>query len=400
MTDPRSAPPSNWTARDRRATVAVATQFAVNGAFFASLLPRLPELRDELGVSTETVGLLLTAAAASGVVSSITCARVIARYGTRLVLFAGGVLIALALVGVGLATAWPAALVALAVMFAVDVYVDVAMNMQASWLSARRAKPMMNRVHGLWSLGSVAGGLVAGALAGSTVSLQTHLVAAALVLVVISSVVATQVLPVDEVHADEPPPDGAAPGRRITTRGLMVRLFIAGLAAVTIEVASMNWAAFRVTDDLGGTGATGALAFAAVMAGGTMIRFAGDHLSHLIGDARFTAGSAVVAMVGLVAAAVVDVPALVVAAFLVAGMGIATLTPRLYDMAARASGGTAAGLGWLTAGMRIATMATPAAVAALATGTSVGAAIALAGVTAGVLFLAATANLITDQRRA
>lgn len=240
---------------------------------------------------------------------------------------------------------------------------------------------------------------MAGALAGSAVSLQTHLVAAAGLLVVISSLVATQVLPVDEVHVEKAAPD-EAPGRRITPRGLMVRLFIAGLAAVTIEVASMNWAAFRITDDLGGASSTGALAFAAVMAGGTIIRFAGDHLSHILGDARFTAGSAALAMVGLVAAAVVDVPALVVGSFLLAGMGIATLTPRLYDMGARAGSGTAAGLGWLTAGMRIATMATPAAVAALATRTSVGVAIAAAGVAAGVLFLAATANIITDQRRA
>ena len=43
-----------------------------------------------------------------------------------------------------------------------DVLVDVSMNMQASWLSARRHTPVMNRLHGLWSLGTVVGGRTGG----------------------------------------------------------------------------------------------------------------------------------------------------------------------------------------------------------------------------------------------
>ena len=407
-----SAPPI-WSRRDSRATAAVAVQFAVNGAFFASLFPRLPELRDQIEVSTEAIGVLLTVSAASGVVASLTSARLIARFSTRTVMFAGGVVIGLALVGVGVSSTWAAAALALAVMFAVDVYVDVAMNMQASWLSARRARSIMSRVHGLWSLGSVLGGLGAGALAGAAVSLRAHLIGAAVILVVVSSVLATQLLPVDEVHrhdeADPPldPNDASRPGRSgsaavrdRTARSLMARFFLAGLAAVVIEVAAMNWAAFRITDDLGGAESTGAIAFAAVMAGGTLSRFLGDHLAHRFGAERFTSVSAVVAMVGLVAAAVVGTPALVVTAFLVAGLGTAALTPRLYDLAARAGGGTASGLGWLTAGMRIANMVTPVAVAAMATGTSVGTAIAIAGVAAGLLFIGATANPDAFRARA
>lgn len=412
MSEPDGAPTGARTAGDRRATVAVAIQFAVNGAFFASLFPRLPELRDQIDVSTEGVGVLLTVSAASGVVASLTSSRVISRFSTRTVLFAGGLVIGVALLCVGFSSTWITALVALAVMLAADVYVDVAMNMQASWLSARRTRSMMSRVHGLWSLGSVVGGLGAGALAGAAVSLRAHLVGAAVVLAVISSVIATQLLPVDEVHCDASEPDadpadpadpvtaaaGADPGRRRMARSLMARFCVAGLAAVVIEVAAMNWAAFRITDDLGGAESTGAYAFAAVMAGGTLARFVGDHLAHRYGNERFTSVSALVAVIGLVAAAVVGTPALVVAAFLVAGLGIAALTPRLYDLAARAGGGTAAGLGWLTAGMRIANMVTPVGVAAIATGTSVGTAIAVASVSAGLLFLGATANLDRSQR--
>ena len=68
-----------WSPADHRATVAVAVQFAVNGAFFASFMPRLPELRTDIGISTGAVGILLMVASATGLVSSLTVRRVIAR---------------------------------------------------------------------------------------------------------------------------------------------------------------------------------------------------------------------------------------------------------------------------------------------------------------------------------
>jgi hypothetical protein len=79
-----------------------------------------------------------------------------------------------------------------------------------------------------------------------------------------------------------------------------------------------------------------------------------------------------------------------VAAFAVAGLGIAALAPRLYDRAARAGGGTGTGLGVLTAGIRTAIIVVPAAVAATASASSVGLAVALTAVPAGAAFLWAT----------
>ncbi len=372
--------------RDARATAAVAVQFAVNGAFFASFVPRLPELRDELGISTRAIGILLTVASASGLLASLAVRGIVARFGTRRVLFGGGVVIAASLVLVGVAGSWPLALVGLLGMFACDVLVDVSMNMQGSWLSSRRRRPIMNRLHGLWSLGSAVGGVVASTVAGASVSLTVHLVIAACVLVVMSSIVVTQLLPVDEVHAAPAAVEGvpAAPGFS------RVRFFVAGLTAVAIEMAAMSWAAFRITDDLDGSASVAALAYVAVAGGQMVARFAGDHLAHRFGSDALMRGSAVLAISSIVAAALVGVEALVVAAFLFAGFGLAALAPRLYDLAARAGGGSASGLGVLTAGIRTATIIVPASVAAVASATSVGTALAVAAVVAGVGFLAST----------
>ncbi len=373
---------TSWTVRDRRATAAVAVQFAVNGAFFASFLPRLPELRDKLDISTGAIGALLTVSSASGLLASMSVKPVIARLGTRTTLLVGGVFIAIALVFVGQATTWPVALLALATMAFFDVFVDVAMNMQGSWLSARRHRPMMNRLHGLWSLGAVIGGLVAGSLAESSLSLGAHLAGAAVVLVILSTVISTQLLPTDEVHADEEAEHGQT--ARVFTP---TRLFIAGFTAVTLETVAISWAAFRISDDLDGTAAVAAVAYVAVVGGMTIGRFAGDHASHRFGAGRLMRTSAWLAIAGTLAAGVIGLEPVAVIAFLVAGLGIATLVPRLYDLAARAGGGSAGGLGVLTAGIRSAALLAPAVIALVASGSSVGLAMALVAVVAGPAFL-------------
>ena len=80
--------------------------------------------------------------------------------------------VALPLIGVARSPA--PYLVAMFVYVFVDVLVDISMNLQGSWLSARRHTPVMNRFHGLWSAGTFAGGLVAAGANAPSMSLPVH----------------------------------------------------------------------------------------------------------------------------------------------------------------------------------------------------------------------------------
>lgn len=42
--------------RDRRARIAIGAVFLTNGALFANLLPRLPEIKSDLGLSNAMLG--------------------------------------------------------------------------------------------------------------------------------------------------------------------------------------------------------------------------------------------------------------------------------------------------------------------------------------------------------
>ena len=144
-------------------------------------------------------------------------------------------------------------------------------------------------------------------------------------------------------------------------------------------------ATIRLADDFTASAALASAAFAAYTVGMTIMRFGGDFLQLRLGRMGLHRLSVLVAAFGFAIASLVpNRTASVVGSFLV-GFGVATFMPKLYDDAARLPGKRGAGLGAMTAGMRVAYLVTPVAVGALAgTSLSVGAAIAVYSLPAAV----------------
>ena len=374
---------------DRRALVAVATQFFVNGALFASFFPRLPEIRDKVDITVDQVGLFLSIAGICGLLSSAVVGRVIARFGTRWVMAGGAVVVSLSLPVIGFARTVPVLVIGLVGMLAFDVFVDVAMNMQGSWLSARRNTPVMSRLHGLWSLGTVAGGLTASRIAAAGVSLSVHLSGAAAILLVAVIFVSRNTLRTDEAPVEAGASD--RPSRLGGRRWVLALFVLAGLSASAVEATSIDWAAFRFADDYGSSAGFAALGYVAVTGGMTAGRFGGDWADVRLGSVRLGWLSALLAGAGLAAATLVAVEMVNLAGYFVAGVGVASLLPAIYDRAAKQPGRPGAGLGALTAGLRVAGVTLPVLVGALAaTSLSVGAAIALVTIPSVVIFTLVT----------
>ena len=391
-----------FTDRDRRALRSVAVQFFVNGAIYASFIPRLPEIRDRVGVSVTGIGIILAAAAATGLLGSVIVTRAIDRFGTRTVIVVASVLLSLALGVVGLSTTAALLLVALGTMAMLDVLVDVSMNMQGSWLSARRHAPVMNRLHGLWSLGTLIGGAASAQIAAVGVGLRAHLLIAAALMLVLITYVGTGLLAQDEQHAElASSTQGAAPTDDATARATppvvplsLLAFGLAGFYSVAIESGSTDWAAFRLSDDFGVGPGVAALGYVAVTVGMTAGRFAGDWASVRLGGRRLRHLSLALVGGGMAIAAFAPLEAPVLIGYLAAGMGAATMIPVLYDEAAKRPGRPGAGLGALTAGLRIALLAVPVLVGALAGAfDDVGIAVALVTLPSVVGFHLATRRL-------
>jgi MFS family permease len=374
---------------DRRALVAVATQFFVNGALFASFVPRLPEVRDRIGIGTNTLGVLLAVGALAGLVGSASVGWLIERFGTRRMLVGAGVALCGSLPLIGFATVPAVFVIGLSLMSMFDVLVDSAMNLQGSWISGRRSAPVMNRLHGLWSLGTVVGGLGAAQLAGARVSLQWHLFGVACVMLVVVLFVGRGLLRVDE-HAG-PPEVMAGIGPASRSRGPLILLALGGGCSIAMELTSSDWAAFRLKDDFDALPGVAGLAYVAFTLGMTSGRFGGDAVVARFGQTRVADLGILLTIVALATAAFASNRWIVMLAYLIAGLGIATQFPKLYDDAAKHPGRPGAGLGALTAGSRVMFLVAPIVVGALANSRlSVGAATAAVTLPAAVGFIAIT----------
>ncbi len=377
MSEPE--PPNVFTATDRRALASVAVQFFVNGAAFASFVPRLPEIRERIDVGLDGLGLVMTLGVTVGLIGSLRAPALIERFGTRRTLLWGGALMVAALPVIGMATSPIVLVVGLAAVSAADGLIDVSMNLQGSWLSARRHTPVMNRLHGLWSLGTVIGGVAASRAADAGLSLPVHLSIAAALMIGALLFVGTGLLAVDEDHDDEPTgsPNGAA-GRSTASKAVLLALALSGAFAIAVELVSSDWAAFRLAEDLGTTAGFAGLGFVAFTTGMTIGRLGGDQVvGRLGGDAVFRL-AILLSGIGLSIAAFAPERGWVLAGYVVAGIGISVFFPKLYDDAARAKGRRGAGLAWLRTGASLTALAMPTAVGVLAASSlSVGQAVAI-----------------------
>ena len=392
--------PQTFSKLDHRALRAVAVQFFLNGAVFASFIPRLPEIRDRVGIGVAGVGLLMSIAGVSGLVGSATVGPAIARFGTRRVILVAGTLVSLSLPLIGLATTPLVLLAGLVGMLTFDVLVDVAMNMQGSWLSGRRHAPVMNRLHGLWSLGTLIGGVSSSRIAGAGVPLTTHLIGASALLLAMLGYVGRGLLRIDEpTQTTASSEQGDIEDRRRRRYSPTLVLFLlVGFFAVAIESTSIEWAAFRLSDDFGATAGFAALGYVAVTAGMTTGRFAGDWATVRLGQRRLTQVSIALTGAGLAVASLASNRNVVLAGYVCAGLGIATMLPALYDAAAKHPGRPGAGLGALTAGLRAASLAITLTVGALAsTSLSIGSAVAMVTLPSVLGFAFISAKLGDDR---
>ncbi|MDH3681635.1 MAG: MFS transporter [Acidimicrobiia bacterium] len=368
---------------DARALRSVAVQFFVNGVVFSSFIPRLPEIRTEIGVSLGGLGLLLTLGSLGGLVGSALCGRLIERFGSRtvLVLAAAGMVVTLPVIG--FASAPGVFLAALLLLQMFDVLTDVSMNLQGSWLSRRRHTPVINRLHGLWSVGTVAGGALATVAAGA-VSLRAHLSVVALVLVVAVAALAPGLVAGD-LGSDEPTP--------ATERAPLVRAgFFAALAlmAAAVEIVPSDWAALRLAEDFDLEPSRAGLGFVAFTMGMVAGRFGGDAATVRLGPRTVLRAAAATSALGGVLATLVPWATVSIVGFAVAGLGASVVFPGLYDRAAREPGRPGAMLGALTAGIRVGLLALPVTVGTLA-GT---AALSVGGAMAVVIVPAAVGLLV------
>ena len=387
--------------RLRHSGMAVAALFFVNGATFSNWLPRIPEIRDRLGLGNAGLGATLLGGGLGGIIGSMLVARAMDRLGSRrLLMLAAGLLS----IGLPLIALVPKAVLLLLVLTALgmlDVFNDVAMNAQGVIVQQRLGRSIMNRLHAMWSLGFTGGALVGSAAAAAGIGVRVHLAAVGAVLLATVITVQRWLVPVDPPpNEPHPAPSGgdAATAAAATAGSAQaahrwsragIAMACAALAAAALEVTPNDWAAVLMRDvfHAGRNSGFGTVACAGAMLVG---RLAGDHVLDRVGEQRLLIGAIVLAGTGAFVTAVAPVTALALIGLVIWGLGLSVVFPQLYSAAARVPGMSAgAGLGSMLLGQRLGGLLTAVSVGALAGWLDLRAAFAIvAGAALAILIIA------------
>jgi hypothetical protein len=325
------------------ARMSVSFVFFANGFVVASWLPHIPEVKERLALSDFLLGIALFSMAVGSVLVLPFAGWCAGRFGSDTTTRASALALCLLLPSPVVAPNLLTLILALSLFGAANGMLDVSMNAQAVLIEDRYHRPIFSSLHGLYSVGGLAGASLVALAASVGIPAPAQALGLALILVP-PLFVMSRLLLWGEARNRNRGVVLAWPSRALM--GLGVLAFWALMA----EGAMGDWAAVFLREYRGAGmdgAATGFAGFSLAMAAG---RFGGDRIRRAWGAPILLRAGGLAAAVGMTIALIG--PGLVpsVLGFTLLGLGLANMIPVLFSAAGRAPG--------MTPGLGIASVAT------------------------------------------
>ena len=308
-----------------RPRAAITAVFFVDGALFATWASRIPALSSHVGAGPGVLGLCLLAPAAAAVATIPLVGRLLPGRSSRgfcRVAVAG---LMAAIVLPALAGTVPELAASLFVVGAANSTLDLAMNAQGVSVERELGRPILSSLHAAFSFGGFAGAGLGALAAALSVAPLAHF-ACAIALFGGPGLAAAHYLSREDLDVD-----ARAPKLRWTA--IPARLALIGAAcffSLMAEGGAADWSAKLVRDDLAGTAALGAVAYAVfsvAMGGGRLLT---DRLWARWGAEGLLRRSGALAALGFAAGLGAGTAATAVAGFAALGLGLAGVIPTLF----------------------------------------------------------------------
>ncbi len=313
--------------RLRHARAAVGAVFLTNGALFANVVPRYPEIRDSLDISNALLGTAIAAGPLGALTGGLFAPAVIRLLRSAGTASFGIPFIAAGFLLVAVVPNWWLLAAVLFVAGAGDAIVDVAQNAHGLRVQRLYGRSIVNSFHGVWSIGAVLGGLMGSAAAGLHVPLLLHLAVSGVLFSVIALVAYRFLLP--GADAADPVDTPAAAPRRSWRPAAWMLAALGGLAlfGALVEDAGASWGALFMTDVVDSPAAAAGLAFVALQVAMTVGRLLGDRVVDRFGQRTVTRIGGTIAALGMGGALLFPSVGTALLGFALAGLGTATLVP-------------------------------------------------------------------------
>jgi MFS family permease len=333
----------------RRARLAVNVVFVIHGILFASWSAHVPQVESALHIGDGQLGLGLLGESVGSVTATMLAGLVLARFGSRRVMRVAAIGYCLAGVLVGLSRSLPELFGALAVWGLFAGGLDVAMNTQAINVERELGRPIMGKLHGSWSIGSLAGAGIGVIAVATGITLTWQLLVLGVIAVTIAVTLITRALddPAHEHHHH-------ATRRRRRPSGTLLILGAIAFAGLLTEGGTGNWSAVYLHDTLHAQPAVAGLAYTAFTLAMVTVRLLGARLLRRFSPRRVISVCAAIATVGLGAALAIGNPIAGIIGFGLLGVGLASIIPMVFSAAGNQPGlsagtavATVSAVGWI-----------------------------------------------------
>lgn len=315
----------------RRQRLVISWYFALAGFVLALWGADLPseQHRLHLGVGALSVGLLCTALGMT--VGLQAAGRFGDRIGAHRLMRPAALALAATLLGLSVAREFSVFLVGCALLGLSHGALDVSMNITATRCQRAYRRPIMQSIHGVYSLGALSGALAAAATARLGLGPQATFAGGAA-----AAAAAVFLLPATTtVGAHRPEP--AAANRPVrATRPPRVIVILSAVAASSLlgEGAAADWAAVQLHLSLHAGTALSAAAYACYSAAMALSRFTGDRLARTLGPVVQVRAGGLLAAAGLGTGLLVPSPGFALAGWALFGVGLAAVVPCAVTAAA------------------------------------------------------------------
>jgi predicted MFS family arabinose efflux permease len=326
----------------------------------------VPTVKAHYGIDEAQLGLAMLAAGAGAMYGLTSAGRWIGRHGPRRMAAVCGCVYALLLAGLVAMPGYLALLALLAAFGLVTSVFDVAINTEAAQLELHGGTPLMSGMHGMFSLGGMAGAASGSAALAAGLGAQAHLLCVAGAMALLVAVSSLRMLPNPPAASDAT----AADRKFRLPRGALAVLGVLAALGLIAEGAIYDWSVLYMQQELGSPQKQAALAYASFSAAMAAARFGGDAMRSRFSPAALLLGS------GVLAAAAMTLPWLALIGFAGVGVGFANVVPILFGASARVPGvEPATGIAAVSAVAYLGFMAGPAVIGLLARASSLTAAL-------------------------
>ncbi|CAH2904869.1 MAG: Uncharacterized MFS-type transporter [uncultured Paraburkholderia sp.] len=302
--------------------------FFVSGFGVACWAPLIPIAKSRLEMTDGALGLLLLCLGLGSIISMQLAGPLTSRFGARLPIVIGGIIMAFLLPCLASAPTVPLLAATLLSFGAFQGLLEVGMNVHAVEVERRAAKPLMSGFHGLFSIGGFAGSTLTTFMLSARISATVATIMSSVLM--LAAIFAATPRLIETTKTDDAP-------LLVLPKGVVVLLAVLAAIAFLTEGAMLDWGALL----LSGKGllpvekaGMGYSVFAVAM---TVGRFTGDAIVARIGGRRTMFWGGVLAVLGYVVLLVAPISPIALLGFLLVGLGASNTVPVLFRLAGNQS---------------------------------------------------------------